>query len=127
MGMGYSANCCDVVRAEFIKKIVPTEWNTLDTLLKEKNMTWDELASVLNILFEDLDTDIQEAYDNLVHRFEDTTNLSLALLYHNSNDSGDRYDEVDGHFWGVDGTRQFSEAGLKYSGEIERKYWVTYG
>lgn len=125
MGMGYSAAYCDVVQESFVKKTVPKEWHDLETRLTLNKMSWEDLARGLQM--EQVDDDVWDAYDRLTKAFEKKTKLYLALLYHNSSDEGDRYDDVDGMFWGVDGVHQYTPAGEKYKGEIERKFYVQFG
>ena len=57
------------------------------------------------------------------------SHLVLWMGYHDSESNGDRYDEVDGAFFAVEGVYQPTPAGqsLLNRGMIERQTWVTLG
>ena len=79
---------------------------------------------------EDLDEgsqDQQDLYKTLQETFKLKTGLDLAIRFHDSDNQGDCYDDVNGVFWDVDGVYQYSPAGEKFKDFIERKFYVTYG
>jgi hypothetical protein len=76
--------------------------------------------------------EIAEAFENLKAAFAQATrvgesNLTLSIGYHNAEDDGDRYDDVDGVFWAVGGLYQLTPSGKKIGDKVERKFFVTLG
>ena len=55
------------------------------------------------------------------------SHLELSIGYHDAAQDGDRYDEVNGVFWAVDGLYQLSPAGRKFGTKVRRKFFVTFG
>jgi hypothetical protein len=53
--------------------------------------------------------------------------LDLALGFHDSDDRGDRYDEVNGLYWWVDGMYQLTAAGKRFRKDVTRKFFVQFG
>lgn len=128
MGMGYSAAFADTVEEDFVKKMCPKElkafkkeWNACDADLSEKI----ELARYSDFT-EELDV-VGKAYARLQDAFQAKTKLSLSLDYHDSENDGSRYDNVDGWFWIVEGVTTLTPAGKKYSKFIAHSSWVYYG
>jgi hypothetical protein len=72
------------------------------------------------------DKKVAELYAKLLDTFNKNTGLELFLCYHDEDD-GDVYDEINGHFWHVEGVYQMTEAGEKFHDVIERKFYVTFG
>ena len=60
-------------------------------------------------------------------RCEDGSFLTLDLVYHDSNDEGSCYDDVDGFAWCVGGHQKPTRAGEKFESEIDLKTYVTFG
>ena len=52
---------------------------------------------------------------------------SWSPRFHNADNDGDRYDDVSGGFFHVDGVYRLTPAGKKFAGKIERKFFVTFG
>jgi hypothetical protein len=135
MGMGTSACHADTVTNEFVTKTCPEEYKVLLEVLQENDYDIDRLAycatnggDVESELTVDMDDEpaaiINNAYDKLCIVFEEKTGLTLEIKYH---DKEDRYDEVNGMFWEVDGVYEKTAAGKKYDKDIERKFWTTFG
>jgi hypothetical protein len=108
MGMGYGACFEWVVSEKSVKQFCEEEFEIVDKLLYKHDVSWDDLARAIRYNdaideLEDNDSDtIYFAYHQLVKRFKEKTDLTLDLGYHNKDDDGDRYDEVDGYFFTVD-------------------------
>tara|TARA_Y100000310_G_scaffold56232_1_gene51599 strand:+ start:30195 stop:30602 length:408 start_codon:yes stop_codon:yes gene_type:complete len=135
MGMGTYACHADTVKDEFVREVCPYEMAELQSQLDNAELDWYGLAACTDRIDEaeeELAMEISEerasliikAYDTLFQAFQKKTGLDLQLKYH---DKEDRGDEVDGHFWAVDGVYILSPAGEKYKDEIERKFWTTWG
>lgn len=128
MGMGFGANYVDAVEDKFVEKTCPKEWQALiDAISKSEEFgNLEEFAQVIS--YDDVGEDeARLAYNSLVTAFNNETKLDLSLGFHDANDEGDRYDDVNGYFWRVDGVYQLTPAGLKYRKEIDRKLFVTFG
>lgn len=134
MGMGYGASYADSVDEEFVKEVCPKELKKFRKALEDYFNTDD--AESETMVYQDIlpgfDTvegteGIMESYEALCEAFEKKTGLTLELGYHNSDDEGDRYDDVNGEFWCVGGVYQYTEAGKKYSDKVKRVHYVTFG
>lgn len=75
----------------------------------------------------------KKAWDALAAEFRVVTfqqsgsALELGIGYHNADDEGDRYDEVDGVYFTVGGVWERTPAGKTFESIIERKFYVTFG
>lgn len=128
MGSGYGANYADVVTEDFINDILKESGEP--TLLQLFYDAFPEGLSESNITFcRDEWSELQiSRYETLIDVFNDLTDgLELSIGYHNSSQYGDRYDDVDGIFWSVEGVYQYTEAGERYKDKISRSLYVTYG
>ena len=138
MGMGY-ASCFDwTVDEDKVKQMCEEEYRIVDELLKKYGESWRGLAYTIRFgdQFHDLEDEESEdiffSFDQLVKRFKEKTDLTLVLSYHNQDDDGQRYDEVDGHFFTVlfqevfeltPVAKKAKEKGI----DIRLKTYVTYG
>lgn len=146
MGMGYGANWADVIQPEEIKKVGKCKalWNDFMKALEAAGTDGDSFAQAMTSngendedaakeVCEDEDGQkkIVAAYDALVTEFEKQTGLTVGLSYHSMEDDGDRYDDVDGSYWWVDGFRTISTAGRaaqkKWKIEINTRGFVNFG
>ena len=124
--MGYGAGYADVVNESFIQEHCDKE------LTKFKSLVVDIEAFAQLAMIDEQDSseesaNVVRAYNALRMAFKRKTGLMLSLSYHNSDDEGSSYDEVDGVYWAVDGVYQLTSAGKKYSMEIQRKFFVAFG
>lgn len=128
MGMGHGANYADVVEDKFVEKICPKEWKKLmDAISKSDEFgSMEEFAQIKR--YDDVGEDEATlAYNQLTDAFNKKTKLDLSLGFHDADEEGDRYDDVNGYFWMVDGVYSYTPAGKKYRKEIDRKLFVTFG
>ena len=70
---------------------------------------------------------VRDAWKALKTKFDSLTGLEVFIGFHDSESEGDRYDEVDGVYFAVDGMYELSEAGKKWDGVVERKSFVQLG
>ena len=129
MGMGYGASYADVVSDEFVEKTCPNELKELKELkeaIEASDYDWDSFAQEWQYDDGD-DEEIESAYIKLTKAFEKITGLGVNICYHDQHDEGDRYDQINGAFWTVDGVYELSKAGKKYENEIDRKLFVSFG
>ena len=134
MGMGYGANYADVIEGRSVQEICPEEFQAFEKALGVAGMHIETYATA--IYFDDADpNDLEQeefmhinlAYKQLQKAFYNATNLDIWLDFHNSEDNGDRYDDVKGYYWAVDGMYQLTEAGKKMQDKVGRKFYVTFG
>ncbi len=125
MSMGHAAAYADIIE----EKDLVTIGNCGKLLKKLKKLSDDALFNLVNeVEFGDPKLCLQcVKVLNAIHReFNKVTGLTLNLGYHDPDD-GDRYDEVEGIYWSVDGMYQLSRAGKKYNKIVERKFFVNFG
>ncbi len=144
MGMGHAANFADVITVENLKKICPDTWDAFESLCeKHVDNGWE--GFIYGIYQEtpyydkngdDIEdvgiiADLDKSYQTLVNDFHDRTGLDLDCGYHDSENCGDRYDDVDGAYFHVDGcyveSPELKSTKEQYGDLIERNFFVTYG
>lgn len=125
MGMGYAAAYADTIEEEFIEDIVPSELANFKSALEKEKVSLEEFANSLND--GDYDAGIYQTFNQLKLVFNAITGLELNLNFHDVEERGGRYDDVDGTFWSVEGVYEMSEAGKKYHDKINRSYYVIFG
>lgn len=147
MGMGFGANCADVIEWESICKICPAAARKFSAALAKHDIDMDTAIqslveeSYLGDLPEGVSEEealerLDKAFEALNEAFMDKTSvvshgctscLELVPRYHDHESAGDRYDEVEDAFFHVEGVYQLSPAGNKFQKFIERKWFVTFG
>ena len=152
MGMGMSACFTDAIDNEKLYKLFPAEHDNLMIELgkayENKDKSAEKLADVRpqtsgELLDEfaeaacndacgrdDLDerfAGAKKALDKLARAFKRKYGLVLTLCYHDPDD-GDRYDEVSGAYWDMDGLYVLSKGARKLGkGNFERKFFTHFG
>lgn len=132
MSSGYCSSFADTITEEQIKKVVkPKTWKAFIKWVDEKHDGLEAFGSSCRYGEYDVDgIENDDPYVDLVKEFEDKTGLNLELGYHNNDDEGDCHDEVNGVYWQTYNAYQLTPEAKKFQkkfGEIERKFWVTYG
>ena len=136
MSIGYAGACSDVVEQRCVQEQCPNEFQalldtirsvepmTLESFAKENEYSWD---------YNDYHLDdkaihtLQSALDVLKKAFRKKTGLILELGYHDKENDGDRYDDVEGVIWYVSGAWKRTAAGKKWEEEIIHAHWVMLG
>lgn len=95
-----------------------------DPQFDNPDFDWDDY-------YERAKTGIGTAWETLRKDFKTLTTvdgegLDLLVVYHGEED-GDRYDNVQGAFFCVEGVYQLSPAGRKFKDQIERVHYVNFG
>jgi hypothetical protein len=145
MGSGYGAYWADVMKWDDIKNIVPDEAAAFEQQLQAAGVKMDDFCDAMqaedlgrmNVVADGPDAvsqairQIEVAWKRLAESFTRATmvegaGLELSPDYHNP-ENGDRYDEVEGGFFHVEGVYQLSPAGKKYGDRIERASFVVFG
>jgi hypothetical protein len=127
MGMGYAGNFADVIEQGFVKEQCPQEFENFIQALADKDVSLEEFAQECRDYSEkEEQSEYFKAYQILCEAFNKITGLELYLDFHHP-DEGDRYDDIFGVMWCVDGVYQLTKAGKKYQEQIERKFWVSFG
>jgi len=127
MGMGYAGAYADVIEDTSIKKLCKNEFEIFMGCIDSGEINLEEFARNAEFNLKDYSKDLVKAYMNLCLAFEKATGLTLGLAYHDSESEGDRYDDVDGIYWHVDGMYQLTPAGKKMKKYIKRKNFVQFG
>jgi hypothetical protein len=130
MGMGYGAAYADVVEEKFIEKTCPKELMTfLNAVEDNDNVVLENVAKDLQFNEDNgyVTPKIKKAYKALVAAFNKKTGLSLGIGFHDSDENGDRYDEINGVYWSVGGVWQLTPAGKKHESHITRSFFVNFG
>ena len=123
MGMGYGSNFADVISSDDLKAFCPDEHCQLIAALDKHDVSFETFCQES----EEMNDEILFAFGKLIGSFKYKTGLMLETGYHSCEDEGDKYDEVDGGFWQVDGMYELTEAGKKIGDKVERKFFVTFG
>lgn len=130
MGMGYSAGYADVVDVKFLKKTCPKELKAFLTTVEDNdNVDLENVARDLELNEDNgyVTPKIKKAYKALVASFNKQTSLQLGINFHDADESGDRYDEVNGVYWSVGGVWKLTTAGKKHEKHITRSFFVNFG
>jgi 23S rRNA G2069 N7-methylase RlmK/C1962 C5-methylase RlmI len=130
MGMGYLANFADTVEENFVKETCPKEFDALNEALNEdEDVTIDTVAADIENNPDDFTEEIQKAYKALKSAFKKKTGLDISIAYHDSNDGGDRYDDVNGVFWVLEfsSVYKMTPAASKIKDKIRRAFYVVFG
>lgn len=128
MSMGAAANVAWVIKESAVKKFCSKELKFFMGLVDGCELNLEEFAK--NAECNDLsgyDKDLIEAYKNLCSVFKNKTGIAIGLAYHNHEDEGDIYDQVDGIFWYViGGLYQLTPSGKKMKRYIDERLWVVH-
>jgi len=139
---GYGAGYADVISSRSLSKLCPKEYKIFKGLLKKTHVDHYQLEEFinddrdLNLLSHYTDDEkasklqgeIVDAWANLQSAFyKITKSLELTLGYHDSEDNGSSYDEVNDLYFSVVGMYQLSPAGKKFKKIVNRKFFVTFG
>jgi hypothetical protein len=133
MGMGYGANYADVIEDADVAKVCPKEYKKLLSTLKSCKIDMDQLGRAIaygeNVCRNKRNNrKVLTAYNNVVGAFIGKyEGAGLGLGFHNSQDDGDRYDDVNGSHWCVEGLYELSPVGKKLNHMVTRKMYVTFG
>jgi hypothetical protein len=122
MGMGHSASFAEVIEQSFVKEICPETFQKFIDAIDEADKTLEEFAR------DDSNFDF-EPFQELLKDFKKKTKLDMYLAYHDQENSGDRYDEVDGVYWALDfsDVYEMTPAAKKLAAKINRKFFVNFG
>jgi len=71
--------------------------------------------------------EIDKAWTSLRRSFNRKTGLSLDMGFHDKDNEGDRYDDINGYYFCVGNVWIRTRPGQKYARNISRKMFVTYG
>ena len=139
MASGMRPYWADVVQVELLGRLCPGEYKRFTDALLEVDISEWELHQAWHSGEKSLPDpegkdDPEKHTDNpyralraLIKTFRfKTGSLELDICFHDPN-NGDRYDQVSGLFFTVDGVYQYTPAGEKFKRFIERKGWVEYG
>ena len=129
MGMGYGANFAYTISIENMRKFFPNEMAKLEKEIEEEDKDLDYFFRYVD---EFEDAPVMLALKKLQKAFEDFTRVGDECLtpypaFHDSVEEGDRYDDVDGAFFDIDGAEKLTEPAKKFADYLEKSFWVTFG
>ena len=140
MSTGYGSASATIIDEDLLKKVCPKKLKVFLDLVEaseEYEIDSEFFASELSCgdLAQDDDNGgeaIDEAYVSLCNAFEKATKLTLEFEVHDSDNSGDAHDDVDGHFWSVGNVYQPTQEALafikKYGADtIQEVSYVQFG
>lgn len=139
MGMGSAAASALVVERDDLKELKLESFKTFEAHLIEANVDFDDVAIVRSGFREvDLNEDDQEELDVALELFEKFVKefrikygLNIELDYHDQEDEGDRYDDLDGAFFCLDFHEVYTltpqASVLNSIAPIERKAFTVWG
>lgn len=113
MGMGYQGEMALVLDKEKVEALVPEPYAAFLTVLDKHERNFNGFARVCSLTdtieMEELGSDEQEVVEEMLQSFsavsaafKEKTGISLYFNYHNSQEVGDVWDEVDGGFYCLD-------------------------
>lgn len=144
MPMGYNACFAQVATENLLTKVVGKELvSKYKTALTEMENS-GELECYHNGEWLDFDVLIDdetpflkkfdEAVNELATKFKEITGIEIVLSYHNKEEVGDKYDEVEGWYWEAyfsslfQDTPAFKRLKKKYGEEsLDRAFYVCFG
>jgi len=135
MGMGHSANYAEIITLEDMRKLLPKEMSELENSIEEEFDDVGDIESFFSYSFEDYPESnsvkalkkLQEAFEKLTTVGTGSECLKIYVAYHNREEEGDRYDDVDGAFFIVTGVYQLTAPAQKFKDFIKRALWTTFG
>jgi hypothetical protein len=150
MSMGFVSGYADVIKKEFIAQLLPGTWSILAAMVAEDLETFQEFTfgkedpelDYLAAMYQwpdnfegDFDDDRIEAYQNTLQQlfteFSEATKqgesvLALGLGYHNCDDDGSKYDDINGGYFCIGNVWQLTPAAAALpEGTFERQTFVT--
>lgn len=153
MGMGYAPVITWIINEADLAKFLPDQFSRFDAIRKQLDDldVYHDIATQFivdetdseELLFHvgpdgpvdgELVRSLVTAYNELCAAFATATQvdksfLTVSLNYHDSTAEGDRYDDVDGFFWEVDGCMKYTPAMERFRSSllIQRAGFVQYG
>jgi len=138
MSMGYGGASATIIDEEVLAKVCPNELKVfLDLVEANEEYDIDSEFFASELVCGDVARDdenggeaIANAYMNLCNAFVKATKLSLEFAVHDCDNSGDAYDDVDGHFWCVDNVYQKTPEAIEFEkqfGSIQNVSYVQFG
>ena len=142
MSMGYDACFADVIEEKTVAKIINNS-DLVDKFINEfTNITNDDKEEYgpleLTVLLNDNDdslsgTEILKLWQEICLEFHAATKLHLLVSYHDAEEDGDKYDEVDGLYFHI-ATQELYEPSPaykalteKFGNVIQRSFYTYYG
>lgn len=148
MGMGFAANHVVTISDENLQRLCPVEYAAFMEIFENPYITRQMVYWFLELgiplkdsycgeeeingtMWDALETTVQTLWDSLCNAFWERTKvgdsvLSLYYGYHDS-DEGDRHDDVQGQYWGVENVRIYTPAAEAIKDVLEDAFFVTFG
>jgi hypothetical protein len=147
MSSGYAAYYADVIEEDCLANLCPEAWQEFQNILGKYGVLIEDFAQVCASAYgyDDLELaeewvghekeacqQIENAWKSLQQAFAQTTtvgtsHLDLDIGYHDSENQGGGYDDIDGMYFIAEGVYDFTPAGSRFKDHIRRKYFVVFG
>lgn len=130
MSMGSMANFAETVEQDFVKKTCPKEFNALiEAVDKDEDISIEALAIDIEDSPAEFNKEIRKAYKALKSAFKKKIGIDIRIAFHDSDDNGDIYDDINGVFWVLDfsSVYQMTPAAKKIKDKIKRAFYVVWG
>lgn len=144
MAMGTSACYADVIDVKDVKKIAPISYKNFLKVLKEQKVTLEDFAKQYQ--YGDIENlKCEKAWIQLADYFNENTKtivtipgkglsdayrlgegLQLSIGFHDIDGEGDKYDEVNGVFFSVDGMYCLTPTGKAFNHVVTRKFYTQF-
>ena len=134
--MGYGANHAWVVPEGTLKRLCLRPLRDLHKMLKDNNISFDQFCEAnqqddyqMILIDPQAQDELIACYDDLQQAFKKKTGLHIQTEYHNGDDNGSCYDDVNGGFWIIpDGMTALTKEGKRLQRQgVRMNHWCTYG
>jgi hypothetical protein len=128
MGMGFAGAHIITIDESVVKEKCPKELAAFKKLTEEhgqhycylaidgqSDMLTDEVCEIVNI-----------AHNKLIDAFKKKTKLEICYFYHDIENDGDRYDDVE-EAWEVHNAYQITKAAKRFEKHIQHANFVMWG
>ena len=151
MSTGYCANYADTISKKNLIKVVK-DTRLVNNFIKKftnyrfaecETEDYDKLAMTVSGEYNDQDRDIDQdskrfkelkaLWNKIAKKFKDETGIDLYINYHDVNQDGDCYDDVNGLYFNFyqsalyQPTKAYKNMMAKFGDIVERKFYVTWG
>jgi hypothetical protein len=131
MGMGYGANTVDTIEEKSVETMCPVEYNAFMQAIKDAGIESVEEFAISIVGGDDgKDLETGQTFASLCNKFKESTGLTVGIGYHDSEDDGSRYDEIEGYYWWVYEVYEMTKEAKSFEElghSITRKQFVTFG
>ena len=138
MSSDYYASDAITISVENMVKILPEQMKCFLEVLEKHNTSIDEWAQCFvnddyDSISKEATSEIYPIYKTIEVAFDKITSavdgkgMSCLMCYHNKDDNGSRYDDVNGAFFWIFDTWEWTPAANLFKEYLDKSNWVEYG